>query len=319
MSAHRPFAPSTNTMAREGVEVGPQHQIGERQGALPGPLTIISAGMHGNEPAGVLALQRILAHLQATDAPIRGRFVALAGNISALRCGLRYIDRDLNRQWDRGSLDRLQSEGLRGYAEDIEQQELLQDFETLTRHHLGTVNLLDLHTMSAKGVPFIVTCDSQDSRTLANQLLLPGIAGLEKAIPGTTLEHFLAQGYRAVAVEGGQHRDPRAVDLLEAVSWRMLVVTGILDQSQVPDLAAKEQLLLAEAAGSPQHVVVRYRHGVAPEDGFEMLPGFRNLQAVRAGQVLARDRSGEVVAPQDGFILLPLYQKSGNDGFFIGS
>lgn len=319
MSAHRPFAPSTNTMAREGIDVGPQHQLGERQGSLPGPLTIISAGMHGNEPAGVQALRRILASLDATNAQLRGRFVALAGNVAALGCGLRYIDRDLNRQWDRVSLDRLQTEGVRGYAEDIEQQELLQDFETLTRHHLGQVNLLDLHTMSAKGVPFVVTCDTEESRELAKHLVLPGIAGLEKAIPGTTLEHFLAQGYRAVAVEGGQHRDPRAVDLLEAVSWRMLVATGVLDQCQVPDLQAKERLLQEEAAGSPHHVVVRYRHGVAPEDAFEMLPGFRNLQPVRAGQLLARDRSGEVRAPQDGFILLPLYQKSGNDGFFIGS
>lgn len=319
MSAFRPFAPSTNTMAKEGIDVGPQHQLGEHLGTQPGPLTIISAGMHGNEPAGVVALRRILAHLQETNAPIRGRFVALAGNVTALRCGLRYIDRDLNRQWDRASLDRLQSEGPRGYVEDSEQQELLQDFETLTRHHLGVVNLLDLHTMSAKGVPFIVTCDTDESRALAQHLVLPGIAGLEKAIPGTTLEHFLAQGYRAVAVEGGQHSDPRAVELLEAVAWRMLVATGVLDQSQVPDLAHKDQLLQQEAAGNPQQVVVRYRHGVAPEDGFEMLPGFKNLQPVRAGQVLARDRSGDVVAPQDGFILLPLYQKSGNDGFFIGS
>lgn len=319
MSAHRPFAPTTNTMAREGVDVGPHHLIGERQGSLPGPLTIISAGMHGNEPAGVHALRRILAGLQSAKLEIKGRFVALAGNLTALRCGLRYIDRDLNRQWDRQSLERMQSQGLRGYVEDIEQLELLQDFETLTRHHLGTVNLLDLHTMSASGVPFIVTCDTDESRALALELFLPGIVGLEKAIPGTTLEHFLAQGYRAVAVEGGQHSDPRAVDLLEAVGWRMLVATGTLIAEQVPDRAGKDQLLRAEAEGRPQHVVINYRHEISPEDGFEMLPGFHNLQPVRAGQLLARDRQGGVVAPHDGYILLPLYQKVGNDGFFIGS
>lgn len=306
-------------MAREGIEVGPQHLIGERQGTLPGPLTIISAGMHGNEPAGVLALRRVLSQLSSANTPIRGRFVALAGNLTALRCGLRYLDRDLNRQWDRASLERLQREGPRGYVEDIEQLELLQDFETLTRHHLGTVNLLDLHTMSAHGVPFIVTCDTDESRALAQQLVLPGIAGLEKAIPGTTLEHFLAQGYRAVAVEGGQHRDPRAVDLLEAVAWRMLLATATLTAEQVPDLAGKDRLLRAEAEGRPQQVVVNYRHEIKAEDAFEMLPGYQNLQPVKAGQLLARDRQGDVKAPHDGYLLLPLYQKVGNDGFFIGS
>ncbi len=318
MSAHRPFSPQTNTMARPGVDVGPSHILGEWSPGIAGPLTIISAGMHGNEPAGVLALRRILSYLQDNQVQIAGRFVAMAGNLTALGVGLRYLDRDLNRQWDRASVERLGREGPRGYAEDIEQLELLQDFEQLTRHHLGMVNLLDLHTMSAKGVPFIVTCDTPDSTSLANQLLLPGIVGLEKAIPGTTLEHFLAQGYRAVAVEGGQHQDPRAVDLLEACAWMMLIATGIVTEDQVPDLQAKRQTLLDESHDQPQHVTVRYRHGVHPEDGFAMLPGYKNLQPVRRGEVLARDRSGDIVAPQDGWIVLPLYQKAGNDGFFIG-
>lgn len=318
MSAHRPFSPQTNTMARPGVEVGPSHILGEWSPGVAGPLTIISAGMHGNEPAGVLALRRILAYLQENNVPTVGRFVAMAGNLTALGVGLRYVDRDLNRHWDKASVDRLNREGPRGYTEDIEQLELLQDFEQLTRHHLGTVNLLDLHTMSAKGVPFIVACDTPDSTWLAQQLVLPGITGLEKAIPGTTLEHFLAQGYRAVAVEGGQHQDPHAVDLLEACAWMMLLATGVVTEAQVPELAAKRQILADEAQGQPHQVTVRYRHGVHPEDGFAMMPGYKNLQRIRRGEVLARDRTGDIVAPQDGWILLPLYQKAGNDGFFIG-
>lgn len=318
MSAHRPFSPQTNTMAKKGIDVGPAHILGEWSSTASGPLTIISAGMHGNEPAGVVAVRRILAYLQDNRVPIHGRFVAMAGNLTALQVGLRYVDRDLNRQWDKASVERLLRDGVRGYTEDIEQLELLQDFDQLTRHHLGTVNLLDLHTMSAHGVPFIVTCDTPESTWLANQLVLPGIAGLEKAIPGTTLENFLSQGFRAVAVEGGQHQDPAAVDLLEAVAWLMLVATGIVQESQAPDIEGKRALLAAQARDKPSHVTVRYRHGVHPEDGFEMLPGFQNLQPVRRGQLLARDRTGDVVAPQDGWILLPLYQKAGNDGFFIG-
>jgi succinylglutamate desuccinylase len=56
---------------------------------------------------------------------------------------------------------------------------------------------------------------------------------------------------------------------------------------------------------------------VRPGDGFVMEPGFRNLQAVEAGQVLARDRLGEITAVCDARILMPLYQDQGNDGFFL--
>lgn len=285
----------------------------------PGSLTIISGGMHGNEPAGVIALQRVLAHLSANHMQVRGRFVALAGNIAALRAGLRYIDRDLNRKWDTASVIKLLHEGVHDFAEDIEQLELLDEFERLTAGWDGPVNLLDMHTMSAKGVPFIVACETADSKDLEELLVLPGIAGLEKAIPGTTLEFFLGQGFRAVAVEGGQHDDPHAIDLLEALAWLMLAATEIVTEEQVPDLAAKRALLAAEARDMPQHVTVRYRHGVDPDDEFEMLPGYHNLQPIRAGQVLARDREGAILAPQDGWILLPLYQKAGSDGFFIGT
>lgn len=302
-----------------GIEVGPSHVLGEYSCGLPGPLTLVSGGMHGNEPAGVLALRQVLAQLADRQTVLRGRMVGLAGNVAALQAGVRYIDRDLNRQWDARSIRRLLHDGPGDCAEDWETLELLSTFDALTTGHFGQVNLLDLHTMSAKGVPFIVACDSPHSRELAEILLLPGIAGLEKAIPGTTLEHFLGQGFRAVAVEGGQNGDPQAVVLCEALIWLLLVGTGMVDAADVPDLAGKRAFVAAQAEGMPQHVKVCYRHGVRPDDEFEMLPGYQNLQPVQAGQLLARDRCGDVVAPRDGWILLPLYQKSGNDGFFIGT
>jgi succinylglutamate desuccinylase len=60
------------------------------------------------------------------------------------------------------------------------------------------------------------------------------------------------------------------------------------------------------------------RHAVTPEDSFVMEPGFRNLDLARAGQLLARDRKGEIRAPRDGLVILPLYQGQGSDGFFWG-
>ena len=48
-----------------------------------------------------------------------------------------------------------------------------------------------------------------------------------------------------------------------------------------------------------------------------MEPGFTNFQSVRRGELLAHDRIGAIKASETGLILMPLYQKLGNDGFFL--
>src|SRR5689334_6184376 len=66
------------------------------------PLCIVTAGIHGNEPAGIIALRRVLSRLirQGSGAiPLRGRFLALSGNRGGLSRGVRFLDEDMNRVW----------------------------------------------------------------------------------------------------------------------------------------------------------------------------------------------------------------------------
>lgn len=315
MSFRSPIAYQSSS---RGVDVGPHHRLGSYGKPSDGPLLLVSGGMHGNEPGGVLAIQRVLLYLHEHKPKIHGRMVGLAGNLGGLRRGVRYIDRDLNRNWDKDSLETLMS-GATGLAEDIERIELLHEFEYLLAEKHGKVSLLDLHSMSANGVPFVVTSDDPELRLLAQHLILPAIAGLERSIPGTTLQWFADRGHNGLAIEGGQHDDPRTAQVMEAAMWKMMLGLQMIDPTDVPDLTGQNLVLAQAADGMPGGVRVTYRHGIEPSDEFEMLPGFRNLQAVRRGQVLARDRQGVVVAPEDGWILLPLYQKVGADGFFIGT
>jgi succinylglutamate desuccinylase len=48
-----------------------------------------------------------------------------------------------------------------------------------------------------------------------------------------------------------------------------------------------------------------------------MREGYKNFQAIKAGEVLADDKNGEIVAPEDCLLLMPLYQRQGTDGFFL--
>mgnify|MGYP000026465552 CR=1 FL=1 len=73
----------------------------------------------------------------------------------------------------------------------------------------------------------------------------------------------------------------------------------------------------AEYNHLPSQVNVVYRHPIEEEDEFEMKPGYSNFQKIENGELLAKDKHGEIKSHKDGLILMPLYQKKGEDGFFI--
>ncbi len=98
--------------------------------------------------------------------------------------------------------------------------------------------------------------------------------------------------------------------------WNAAVASGNLARGDVPDLEHWQSVLKRAGQGS-RVIEVRYRHSISPEDSFRMEPGFRSFETVSRGQLLARDRSGEITAREGGLILMPLYQSLGDDGFFL--
>ena len=52
-------------------------------------MVVCVCGIHGNEPAGLRAAERVLADLERRGAALRGDFVAIAGNLGALAAGRR--------------------------------------------------------------------------------------------------------------------------------------------------------------------------------------------------------------------------------------
>lgn len=77
--------------------------IGEFEGQAHGPLVIAIGGIHGNEPAGVLAIAEAFRILHAWRYPKRfcfqGYFYRADGNLHAFSEGRRFIQEDLNRAW----------------------------------------------------------------------------------------------------------------------------------------------------------------------------------------------------------------------------
>ncbi len=295
------------------------HLIGSIRGSLPGPTLIILGGIHGNEPAGVLAAERVWRRMQQRKAVLRGEVVLLRGNTRALEQRVRYIDADLNRQWTSENVRTagLVKHDISGMSELREQSELLTIVREVVSRARGEIYFLDLHTTSAQGQPFATVGDTLRNRRFALTFPLTIVLGLEEQIDGTMLEYINNLGALTLGVEAGQHEAMTSVDHHEAVIWNATASTGNLLRKDLPELD-QSRSLLRRAGGGRRVVEVRHRHAIVPEDHFKMEPGFRNFQAVRRGQVLARDRTGEIRARETGLILLPLYQPLGDDGFFLG-
>jgi len=78
-------------------------------------------------------------------------------------------------------------------------------------------------------------------------------------------------------------------------------------------------LLEERSKGLPLEAKLMHVHSVQANDNFRMTDTkiYNNFDPITKGEILAYDKNGPIISPYDGLILMPLYQKQGNDGFFI--
>lgn len=293
-------------------------QIGVKDDGRPGPLVIITAGLHGNEPAGIRAVREILGALK--DTPTGGRIVALAGNLSAIQKGVRHQGQDLNRLW---TAEHLQPLGGRSPEDDTPDERELRALHSsieaerdAARAKAQRVVLIDLHSTSADGGAFSVVPDSIPSRRLARDIGLPVILGLEERIAGPLLTWLVSQGDTATVIEGGQHDLPVTQDVLRDGLWVALHHVGVLPEHD--ERVERARVLMRAACDDVPGVLdLVYAHAIDADSRFVMDPGWTNFMPVKLSQRLAIEGETEVPAPIAGYMLMPLYQGLGTEGFFL--
>ena len=290
--------------------------VAEFVGDADGPTLIAVGSIHGNEPSGHAALKRVRDRLLDIEPRLQGRVFLLTGNVSAVAKGVRFQAYDLNRGWTRENVIRNTPESHSLLPEDLEHHELLAIFREVLRSAADEVYVLDLHSTSAGGRPFATVGDTLRNRAFARKLPVTILLGIEEQLEGTMLEFMTNEGAVTLGFEGGQHEDPSAVDNHEALVLLSLVNAGILRGDDLPN-AVELSERLRMGSGNPGIFEVRHREPVSDTDEFRMEAGFRNFDPVRRGQVLATNRDGEITAPESGLIMMPLYQKQGDEGFFI--
>jgi succinylglutamate desuccinylase len=294
-----------------------QRTLDVLRGEDDGPTLVVVAGIHGNEPAGIEAARVVLSTLREQRIALRGELTVLCGNVRALREQRRFMERDLNRVWTAERSARVLSTSMEQLQhEDLEHRELHEALTDAVARARGPLFLADCHTSSAPGVPFVLFGATEPQRQFVSAFPIPVISGIVEQVDGVLSEYALQLGYTTFSVEGGQHEAPEARTALQGIIWLCLRQANMIDE--LPEVQQARHALQAMRADLPRAVEVLSRHAITAEDEFVMERGFRNVDRIKKGQLLAHDKRGELRADDDGVVVLPLYQKLGSDGFFWG-
>lgn len=292
-----------------------------KSGNEEGPLIVFFVGIHGNEPAGIHAVDQIAREIEEKDEVIDGTVYAITGNIEAVKLGVRFLDTDLNRLWERFntsqdfSTHRKEDRPIE-YVESLEIKKTVDEILEVHSQKAREIVFVDLHTTSAQSCAFILLNDTLGNRKLAREFPVPQILGIEENIQGTLLSYINNLGFKAIGFEAGAHQAEVSIVRTKAFLRLLLGKIGLTSLSN-EEIIQNRKLLKTENGVPDTYYEIIYHKLVDDPLKFEMISGFQNFDWVEKGTPLAYEYGELIKAPVSGRIFMPLYQKVGDDGFLI--
>jgi predicted deacylase len=247
------------------------HQLGDGT-----PEVAIVAAMHGDEPCGVRAVERLLAADPDLDRPVK----LIVANEEALAADRRYLDEDLNRAFP-GNPDAETHEGRLAYALAGE----VRDCTTLS-----------LHSTQSYGEPFALV-DEIDAvtRTICPRLPVDVVVETSEFTEGRLISYP-----HVVEVECGLQGSEQAAENAYWLVQAFLSATGALRAPMADDPV--------QDGGGREVAVFRLTRPIPkdPADEYEVF--VTNFEEVAAGERFAA-ADGEALYADDSFypILLSPY------------
>lgn len=288
------------------------------KGDQKGPTFVFFGGIHGNEPSGCRAIQNVFEQIEEASLSLSGTIYGIRGNIPAQLEGKRFIEKDLNRMWTEDEIKEILNKEVKELRAEERQ---LSEIYGLLVHILAKEEppfyFVDFHTTSSKTLPFITINDALINRKFSSLFPVPTILGMEEYLQGPLLSYINTLGFVSLGFESGQHLEEEAVLNSIAFLWLALVFGGVLAKEDVNGLSKYYLQLRNSANNNHSFYEIIYRHSITPVDEFTMITGFKSFEKIAKGQVVAKQKQGEVNTPRAGRIFMPLYQKQGEDGFFL--
>ncbi|MEJ4089096.1 succinylglutamate desuccinylase/aspartoacylase family protein [Galbibacter orientalis] len=277
-----------------------------------GPLLFVTAGIHGNEPSGIIALQKVFKELNASQPEIKGTIVGVTGNKLALRKSVRYIDEDLNRTWTEANV----KSKVPTSHEYTEMQAIIKVLHSYIQRKHTKNYFLDCHTTSSESLPYISVQDVNDNNVWAHRFPTHIIKGFSDIITGD-IDHYLSRiGMTGFVFEAGQHLSNHSIKNHEGILWLALKEACNLNLQKLSSYPQSIHSLNDNISKQKTFKII-YRHALKEEDEFKMVAGFENFSKIETGQLLALHNGKKVLSKWNAYIFMPLYQTQGNDAFFI--
>ncbi|QDO95227.1 succinylglutamate desuccinylase [Formosa sediminum] len=286
--------------------------IGQYTSHNKGPLVFVTAGVHGNEPSGVQALEAVFKTLHTEKPMIKGTFVGILANTAALQQGVRFIDEDLNRTWTEDNINNNSTDT----SEKREMFQLIDLLESLCNKDFTKYYFMDCHTTSSDSLPYLSVQDVGDNLKWAQHFPLHIIKGFSDIVEGTIDGYFSKKHITGFTLEAGQHDSDQSKIYHEGMIWLLLENACHLNVKEFNTIPASIENTVT-CIDTQRTFKIIHRYGLKSEDSFKMQPDFENFQPIYKGQHLATLNDFEVYSIWDAFIFMPLYQAKGNDGFFV--
>lgn len=287
--------------------------IGEYSSGNEGPLLFVTGGIHGNEPSGIMALEKVFKELEKTKPQINGTILGVSGNKNALNENKRYIHEDLNRTWTKENVQ----ENVKDTHEKKEMFQIIELLEQYPESDFTKRYFLDCHTTSSPSLPYVSVQEVNDNDEWAHKFPTYIIRGFSDIITGD-IDHYLSRiGMTGFVFEAGQHTDDTSVENHEGAIWLALKEACNLELSEISTYPECVDRFAKKNAPDQKTFEITYRHGLKEDDVFEMKPGYENFQKIEKGEFLAKQNGKDIHSEWNARIFMPLYQAQGNDGFFV--
>ena len=261
-----------------------------------GPHVLLQALTHGNEVCGAIALDWLLGK---TFRPARGTLTVCFANVAAYLAfdradpfASRCVDEDFNRLWAAEVLD-----GTRKTADLARARELRPWYERVDY-------LLDLHSMTDRCPPLAMAGRQRKGVALARALGAPEHIIVDDGhAAGKRLRDYAffddpADARNALLIECGQHWEASAPEVAKQAVLRFLRHFGMTDAAFLD--------AYLEPTSMPAQKVIEVTAAVTiATDDFTFAVPVGGLAVVpKAGTLLARDGSAEIVTPYDDCVLI---------------
>jgi succinylglutamate desuccinylase len=253
----------------------------------PRPYIGVCGSIHGNEPCGALAVQRLAGDFESRAlAPAKGTLFLIHVNPAATSLGRRHTPEgeDLNRLWDFAFVDSLRQQAW-GYEHHrvLELKGLLGDLDIC----------LDLHSAKTETPAFGVSNGEREIEEVAKHIGISYLVQSWYGLADKVVIGFLKlAGIPALSVECGAHSDPELASKAYRIAMSFLCATGAIEDCRESNSTEVQTVHVVETI-------------TKPSDEFRFAAPWTGFQQLEPGTLVGRDRVTEIRVSKACYAVLP--------------